>query len=165
MHQNFVARIDDGPVVEADVGVEAFEAVADFDRAGHGFLRFGEDTHDFVPLLLIEKPLYGSFVVTTEGVEFDRRPRGRVFGHKAAVVILDDADRRVAFHTRHGAGALHGVLDHGDETAVRHVGQKRAVGGIDGDGLGRFAFQDNVTVGHHGSGKRGAGGGPLGGDR
>ncbi len=36
--QHLVARIDDGAVVEADMGVQAFEAVADLDGAGHLFV-------------------------------------------------------------------------------------------------------------------------------
>ena len=40
LDQDLVARVDDGAVVEADMGVQAFETVADLDGAGHLFLYF-----------------------------------------------------------------------------------------------------------------------------
>jgi len=40
MHKDLVTRMDDGAVVKADMGVQAFEPVADLDGAGHLFLYF-----------------------------------------------------------------------------------------------------------------------------
>jgi hypothetical protein len=37
MHQHLIAGVNHGTIVETDVGVKAFETMADLDGAGHAF--------------------------------------------------------------------------------------------------------------------------------
>ena len=53
MHQDFVAGVNDGTIVKTNVGMQALEAVTDFDSAGDVLGVSAKNSHDLVPIIVV----------------------------------------------------------------------------------------------------------------